>query len=305
MEGGIMRRRTLTVMALIIPGMVAFLFFNLWPIIYSIYLSFTNAKLGNFPVYSHSGVAPLHFIGLANYGWILTDPGFREAFLWTWLFVVTSVTLKVVVGVFLSLLYNSKYVKGKIIYRSLLIIPWALPLLFSVTVWRFMFDPVFGPVNMILTSLGVAHPPNWINNPNWGFVALNVIEVWLAYPFMMTVIIAALQSVPSNLVEAAIIDGASYWQRLRHVILPIVGKPIAFATILTSAASFQYFMVPYIYNAGLFQNRFILLYGFLKAFGGIPYYGRAAAVMVIATVILAVYMYVNFRLTHLQEGAKG
>jgi arabinogalactan oligomer/maltooligosaccharide transport system permease protein len=299
-----MKKTTTIALLLILPGMAAFLFFNLWPIIYSIYLAFTNAQLGNFPIQAPQ--APkLTFVGLDNFRWILSDEKFRSAFLWTWLFVLTSVTLKVLAGIFLSLLYNNKYVKGKMIYRSLLIIPWALPLLFSVTVWKFMFDPIFGPINQMLKSLGVQTLPNWINDPLWAFLALNIIEVWLAYPFMITVITAALQSVPDTLVEAAIIDGASYWQRIRHVVLPIVGKPIAFATILTSAASFQYFMVPYIYNAGLFEDKFILLYGFRKAFGATPHYGRAAAVMIIATLVLAVYMYVNVRITKLQEGAKG
>ncbi len=299
-----MKKTSTVALSLILPGIAAFLFFNLWPIMYSIYLAFTNAQLGNFPIQTPN--APLlHFTGLENFRWILGDEGFRSAFLWTWIFVVTSVTLKVLVGIFLGLLYNNKYVKGKMIYRSLLIIPWALPLLFSVTVWKFMFDPVFGPINQILRSLGVENLPNWINDPFWGFVALNIIEVWLAYPFMITVITAALQSVPEPLVEAAVIDGANYWQRIRHVILPIVGKPIAFATILTSAASFQYFMVPYIYNAGLFEDKFLLLYGFRKAFGATPHYGRAAAVMVIATAVLAIYMYVNVKITRLQEGAKG
>jgi len=299
-----MKKTTTIALFMILPGITAFLFFNLWPIVYSIYLAFTNAQAGNFPIQAPE--APkLTFVGLENFRWILSDEKFRSAFLWTWIFVLTSVTLKVLAGIFLSLLYNSRYVKGKMVYRSLLIIPWALPLLFSVTVWKFMFDPVFGPINQILKSIGVESLPNWINDPLWAFIALNIIEVWLAYPFMITVITAALQSVPETLIEAAIIDGANYWQRIRHVVLPIVGKPIAFATILTSAASFQYFMVPYIYNAGLFEDKFLLLYGFRKAFGATPHYGRAAAVMIITTIVLAVYMYVNVRITRLQEGAKG
>ncbi|MFA4641367.1 carbohydrate ABC transporter permease [Pyrococcus kukulkanii] len=298
-----MRKIILAALMLILPGLIAFLFFNLWPIIYSIYLSFTNAQLGNFPVQSLNA-PPLKFVGLENFKWILSDEKFRNAFKWTWIFVATSVSLKVIIGILLSLLYNSKYVKGKVIYRSLLIIPWALPLLFSITVWRFMFDPVFGPINIVLKDIGISSLPNWINDPKWAFLALNIIEVWLAYPFMLTVITAALQSVPDTLIEAAIIDGANYWQRFRYVILPSVGKPIAFATILTSAASFQYFMVPYLYNAGLFEDKFILLYGFRKAFGAVPHYGRATAVMVIATLILAIYMYINVKITKLQEGAK-
>ncbi|ALV63595.1 Maltose/maltodextrin ABC transporter, permease protein MalF [Thermococcus sp. 2319x1] len=300
-----MDKKTMAALALILPGMVAFLFFNIYPILYSIYIAFTNAKLGNFPIQAPTA-EPLRFVGLENFRWALSDPKFRSAFVWTWIFVATSVTLKVVVGILLSVLYNNKYVKGKFFYRALLIIPWALPLLFSVMVWRFMFDPVVGPVNIMLRNLGITNPPDWMTSVTWGFVALNVIEVWLAYPFMMTVITSALQSVPDTLIEAAIIDGASYWQRLTKVVIPIVSKPIAFATILTSAASFQYFLVPFIYNAGLFEDRFLLLYGYRKAFGSsVPHYGRAAAILLIATIVLAVYMFVNMRVTRLQEGVKG
>ncbi|ACS33103.1 carbohydrate ABC transporter permease [Thermococcus gammatolerans] len=298
-----MKKSTVAALTLILPGMAAFLFFNIYPILYSIYIAFTNAQMGNFPTHNPSA-PPLKFVGLDNFRWALNDPGFRSAFLWTWIFVATSVTLKVLAGIFLSVLYNSKYVIGKSLYRALLIIPWALPLLFSITVWRFMFDPIFGPVNIILRDFGVSNPPDWINNATYGFIALNIIEVWLAYPFMMTVITSALQSVPDILVEAAIIDGANYWQRLTKVVLPIVSKPIAFATILTSAASFQYFLVPFLYNGSLFEDRFLLLYGYRKAFGAsVPHYGRAAAVLFIATLILAVYMYISMKITKLQEGA--
>jgi len=298
-----MEKRTLAAIILILPGIAAFLFFNIYPIVYSTYIAFTNAQLGNFPIQTPNA-PPLRFVGLENFRWALSDSGFRSAFLWTWLFVATSVTLKVFSGIFLAVLYTNKRVLGKALYRSLLIIPWALPLLFSITVWRFMFDPVFGPVNIILQNIGISHPPDWVNNTVWAFVALNIIEVWLAYPFMMTVVISALQSVPDTLIEAAIIDGANYWQRLTKIIIPLVSKPIAFITILTSAASFQYFLVPFLYNGSLFKDKFLLLYGYQKAFGSaLPQYGKGAAVMLIATMILAVYMYVSMKITKIQEGA--
>jgi len=295
------RPQVLAAIIFIIPGMSAFLFFNIYPIVYSVYISFTNAQLGNFPI---EATREMYFIGLENYRWVFSDPMFRRAFIWTWIFVITSVSLKVVVGLFLSLLYTNRYVYGKPLFRALLIIPWALPLLFSVTIWRFMFDPVFGPVNILLKDFGVASPPRWTDTFSWGFIALNVIEVWLAYPFMMTVITSALQSVPPDLIEAAIVDGATYWQRLRYVVIPIVSRPIMFATILTSAASFQYFMVPFIFNASIFEDRFMLLYGYRKAFAAsAPNYGRATAALFIATIIIAIYMFIVMKASKLQRGA--
>ncbi|RLF65743.1 MAG: sugar ABC transporter permease, partial [Thermoplasmata archaeon] len=212
-----LRARTIAAIVFIIPGLAAFLMFNIYPIVYSIFISFTDANLKNFPIGTPS------IVGLDNYRRVLFDPAFKRAFIWTWIFVLTSVSLKVLVGLLLSILYTNRYVIGKSLFRALLIIPWALPLLFSVTIWRFMFDPVFGPVNIVLSNyFGVTNPPRWTDQFTWGFIALNVIEVWLAYPFMMTVITSALQSVSEDLIEAAIVDGATYWQRLRHIIIPLV-----------------------------------------------------------------------------------
>jgi len=296
-----MKRTTLAAILLILPGIGVFLFFNLYPIAYSIYLSFTDAQMGNFPL---EVTRELAVTGIDNYAWIVSDPTFKSAFMWTWIFVAISVATKVLFGVILSLIYNSKWVVGKPVYRGLLMIPWALPLLFSVSVWRFMFDPVFGPVNIMLESMGFP-PPAWTIEANPAFFAMIIIETWLAYPFMMTVITSALQSVSQSHIEASIIDGAGYFQRLFRVILPIAGKPIAFATILTSAASFQFFMVPFIYNSALFEDRFLLLYGYRKGFASsIPHYGRAAAAMVIAIIFLAIYMYIAMRITRIQEGSK-
>jgi len=295
-----MKRTTIAALLLILPGMGIFLFFNLYPIAYSIYLSFTDAQLGNFPLETTRELA---LTGLENYAWIVSDPAFKSAFLWTWIFVAISVLTKLLFGVLLSLVYSSKWVVGKPVYRGLLMIPWALPLLFSVSVWRFMFDPVFGPINILLQSSGISDLPAWTIEANPAFFAMIVIETWLAYPFMMTVITSALQSVSQSHIEASIIDGAGYFQRLFRVILPIAGKPIAFATVLTSAASFQFFMVPFIYNSALFEDRFLLLYGYRKGFAAsIPHYGRAAAAMVVAIIFLAVYMYIAMRITRIREG---
>ncbi len=295
-----MKRTTLAAILLILPGIGVFLFFNLYPIAYSIYLSFTNAQMGNFPL---EVTSELEVTGIDNYAWIMNDPGFKSAFMWTWIFVAISIATKLLFGIILSLVYNSKWVVGKPVYRGLLMIPWALPILFSVSVWRFMFDPVFGPVNIMLESIGFSAA--WTIEANPAFFAMIVIETWLAYPFMMTVITSALQSVSQSHIEASIIDGAGYFQRLFRVILPIAGKPIAFATILTSAASFQFFMVPFIYNSALFEDRFLLLYGYRKGFASsIPHYGRAAAAMVISIIFLAIFMYIAMRITKIQEGSR-
>ena len=296
-----MKKTTLAAIFLILPGVAVFLFFNIYPILSSIGIAFTDAQLGSYPIEETKDVV---VTGLENFRWIMDDSAFKSAFVWTWLFVVVSVVCKVLFGLILALVYNSQLVKGRTVYRALLIIPWALPLLFTVLVWYLMFDPVIGPINLMLTGVGISNPPQWNLGANAGFFALVIIETWLAYPFMMTIITSALQSVPVNLIEASVIDGANYWNRLVRVILPIASRPIAFATIMTSATSFQYFLVPFIYNSALFEDRFLLLYGYRKGFAAaIPHYGRAAAALVIALVVLAVFMYVGMKVTKIQESA--
>jgi len=275
---------------LVISGLLVFLFFNLYPIAYSVYLAFTNANFYNI-------MGKYSVIGLENFRKIFFHPNtkFYYSLGRTALFVIISVPLKVTFGIALAVLLNSAIIRGRAIFRSLLILPWTLPAVLSILMWRGLFNMDFGAINKILMSIGFP-AINWLNDTMNAFIAYNIVEVWLAYPFMMTVILAALQSIPPELYDSAQIDGAGRLQRLRYVTLPLIFRPLWFATILTSNASFQAFLVPYLLNGGgpARTNEFVILFGYKEAFQ-IGEFGYAAAFMVIISLVIMAFMFIGMK----------
>ena len=299
---------------LILPGLFLFLLFNLWPIVYSVYISFTDANIRNFPTPPpwapeelKQARPPPDYVGLKNYVSIFAGPaasGFFNAFLWTLIFVAVSVPAKVAVGTLVGLLMSSEKVLGKSIMRAFLVVPWALPLILSVVAWRYVFDPAFGPVNQLLRYFGVGNPPDWIVNKDYAYAAMVVIETWLAYPFIMTVVIGALANVPRAAYEAAYIDGAGRGDIFTKITLPLIKRPLIYASVMTAAASLQFFLVAFLWNFIQLYDRFILAYGYYWAFGS-PFreYGLAAAVLTVSALFISVFMLAAIRLTGLLKGA--
>lgn len=298
---------------LLLPGLALFLFFNLWPIAYSIFISFTDANIRNFPTPPpwapeelRQARPPPKIVGLDNYISIFAgpaSPGFMEAVKWTLLFVALSVPAKIALGTFLGVLLSSEKTWGRSVMRALLIVPWALPLILAVVAWRYVFDPAFGPVNQALYALGVSKPPDWFVQKDYAYAAMVVIEMWLAYPFVMTVVIGALANVPRAAFEAAYIDGAGRWQIFTRVTMPLIKRPLIYATVMTTAASLQFFLVAYLWNFIQLYDRFMLAYGYYWAFGS-PYreYGLAAAVLTTSSLLISIFMISAIKLTGLMKG---
>ncbi|PLJ77024.1 carbohydrate ABC transporter permease [Infirmifilum sp. SLHALR2] len=243
----------------------------------------------------------MHFVGLQNFQTLFTDSRFPYSIFKTLLFVLTSVPLKVAVGVSLAFLFSSPMIYGRKAMRAALLVPWALPVLLSVTTWRMMFAPGIGPVANYLASIGVDFS---IYNREWdAFLVYNIVEMWLAYPFIMTVTMAAISSIPKELIESAMVDGASFWQRFREIMLPLTSRPVLFASILTAGASLQAFMVPLLINNGgptkeiqflWFSrttggvNEMMVLFGYNRAYLD-QQYGLSTAAYLVVVLILLLY----------------
>ncbi|QOJ79123.1 ABC transporter permease subunit [Infirmifilum lucidum] len=243
----------------------------------------------------------MHFIGLKNFQTLFTDSRFPYSIYKTILFVFTSVPLKVTVGVLLAFLLSSPMIYGRRVMRAALLVPWAIPILLSVTTWRMMMAPGIGPIASYLSSMGIDFS---IYTREWdAFLAYNIVEMWLAYPFIMTVTMAAISSIPRELIESAMVDGASAWQRFKDVMLPLTSRPILFASILTAGASLQAFMVPLLINGGgptkelqflWFSrttgavNEMMVLFGYKRAYLD-QQYGLSAAAYLVVVLILLVY----------------
>ena len=195
------------------------------PIIYNVILSFQETSPATIAHFS----AP--FAGLSNYRFILNDPTSREAIVRTLEFTVISLVFQFVIGFSLALLFTLRF-PGRMLARSLIIVPWLLPLIVTGVIFRFLFQAEGGAVNQVLTTLGLTDQPvQWLNDPHLAFSTILVANIWLGIPFFTLLLYSALQDVPLEVKEAAIIDGASPWQRLRLVIIPII-LPVIQVTLL-------------------------------------------------------------------------
>ncbi|SDR20316.1 carbohydrate ABC transporter permease [Natronobacterium texcoconense] len=310
---------------LVAPGIVLFLSFMLFPIAFLIYLSFTDA--------THTGTViggEANFIGIDNYVQLFTDTQFWNSLGVTWLFLAVSVTAKIIVGVAIALVLTHARVRGKRYMRALVIVPLGFPEIFSITVWRGMFSSArFGPFNEILSMynsavasivgvidwllffvtinapefLLVDIPVAWFGSRWSTFASYVTTEVWLAYPFMVIIIVSALQDVPMELHDAAKVDGAGYFHRFWHVTMPAIKRPVMFASILTAAASFQQFLVPWVFNRGgpARDNELILVYGFREAIE-LNEYALSSAIMVTALVFVGMFMWIAVKKGNLADG---
>ena len=292
---------------LVLPGLFVFSAFMLFPILYLLGISFTNAEPSN--LFAGEGAASIltfgeaSFVGLENYVTVLTDPQFWNSFGITWTFVATSVVLKLTLSIGIALIVTGDRVRGKRVMRSLIIIPMGLPAIFTITVWRGIFSSAqFGLANQMLQALGLSSV-SWLSNRWMAFLAYNVTEAWLAYPFMVIITVSALQDVPDELHEAAKVDGAGYVARFLHVTLPSIKRPVLFASILTAAASFQQFLIPYVFNEGgpARANELVVVYGYREAFTYFEY-GQGAAISLIAVAFIGAFMWLNVKRGRLADG---
>lgn len=303
---------------LVLPGIVLFSLFMIYPIAYLLYMSFTDA--------THAGTViggSAEIIGLDNYWELFGDSQFWTSMGITWAYVAVSLIIKVFVAVGIALLLNHARVAGKRYMRAAVIIPLGFPPIFTITVWRGMFsDAPFGVFNQLLSyynstlqwiaGLIGANPPGlllvdapigWLSGRWPAFFAYVTTEVWLAYPFMVIIIVSALQDVPRELHDAAKVDGAGYFRRFVNVTLPAIRRPVLFASILTAATSFQAFLIPWIFNEGgpSRQNELIIVYGFREALS-FQEFGLSAAILIVAIAVVGFFMWVAVRFGGLAKG---
>jgi arabinogalactan oligomer / maltooligosaccharide transport system permease protein len=199
----------------------------------------------------------MRFVGLAHYASILTARGapllstgsFYLVLLVTLLWTVANLALHVSIGAALGLALSRANLRGRALYRVLLIIPWAVPSYVTALAWKGMFHRQFGAINAILTALG-AEPVSWFAKFSTSFAANLATNVWLGFPFFMVVTLGALTSVPPDVLEAAEVDGATRWQRLRLVTLPMIRPALAPAIALGAVWTFNMFNVVFLVSSG-------------------------------------------------------
>jgi multiple sugar transport system permease protein len=223
------------------PWLFGFLAFTLIPIVASFVLTFTN--------YTLTQDEPARFVGLANYRTLIADSQVWASLLVTIRFGLVALPIGLLLPLALALLMNNKYLVGKSLFRTLFYFPFIIPFVAAIFIWQGMLSSDFGWINYWLRGLGVQNPPRWLNDPNWVYPGYVILGLW-GIGNAMVINLAALQSVPTELYDSAKIDGASTFDRLIHITLPMISPVVFYLLILEVIGLFQYFLVPLVVNNG-------------------------------------------------------
>jgi multiple sugar transport system permease protein len=234
------RRESLTGLAFVAPFIVGFILFSALPMAASLVLSLTD--------FDPREPDQIHFIGLENYAEMLRDPVLHES-LWVTVrfgLMVVPLTLGVALGV--AILVNSRLLAGRNVFRTLFYMPMQIPIVASTLVWIGVLHANTGWLNQALAIFGI-DGPNWLQSPTWVGPALALMGLW-GIGNMMLIFIAGLQSVPTELYDAAKVDGAGPWASFRHVTLPLISPVLFYNLIIAIIAAFQYFTQAYVVSNG-------------------------------------------------------
>jgi len=228
-------RRGVTAALMSIPALVGLLLLVAVPFLFAVGLSFTNLRLGS-PL-------PLEWVGIEQFRRIFSDPSFNRALLNNALFALLVVPLQTALALLLALLLNQR-LHGMALFRTLVFLPVVFPLSLVAVVWVLIYAP--GPNGMMnafleLLSFGAWTPRDFLHDPRLALPAIMLTSLWQGAGFQMVILLAGLQAIPSELYEAAAIDGAGRWQRLWHVTLPQLRNTLIFVVLVTTILAFRLF----------------------------------------------------------------
>ena len=220
----------------IAPALLALAILTFYPVLYGFWLAFTDANL--------TQLGDQSFIGLDNFFEVFSAEGFLRVTLFTLVWTVVNVSAHIGIGLFLANMLHRSHIRGKVAYRTLLLLPWAVPSYISVLIWRGMFQPD-GFVNDLLgTNI------DFLSDPTGAQIIVILVNIWLGVPFMMMSISGALQSIPKNMYEAAELDGVVGWAAFRHLTLPNLRSALIPLTLLGFIWTFNMFNVIYLMTDG-------------------------------------------------------
>ncbi len=248
----------------------------IFPIFFVLFTSFTNRQLvflGN-----------LGFVGFRNYIWMLQDKLFWHTLKLQLMFIVIALPIELILGFFLALLMNNE-IKGFKIFRALLLLPvFVLPVLSGLT-WRLMLQPEYGVLAYLFKMINFG-PEAWLADNTYAFVAVIVQDVWRMTPFMFMLIYAGLSSMPSEFIEAAQIDGANFWKRVIHIIVPYLKPVLGTALLMRLIDALRIFSEVYVMTYGGPGNSTLLLSLYVNRVGfDFGQLGQSSAIAVFLLIV--------------------
>ncbi|MGG5259837.1 carbohydrate ABC transporter permease [Phycicoccus avicenniae] len=275
---------------LALPFCLLFLTFTLWPVLQSLFMSFTDTR-------SRDLRTPfaVDVVGLENYTRALSDPVFRKAMLNTAYFVLVGVPLTLLVALAAAVALDRGITRLRGVFRLGFYTPVITSIVAVAVVWRFLLETDYGLINTVLGWVGI-DGPNWLGDPSWSMPSLILMATWRNFGTGMIIFLAGLQAVPWSLHEAAAIDGASAWKRFRYITLPLMRPTILFVSVTTGIGYLQFFEEPYVLTSGgpLNSTKSMSMYTYEQF--GFGNYGYAASISYIIFVLVAVVTAIQFRL---------
>ncbi len=230
----------LTGYGLISPAVFLMLVLLAYPFVLAVYISLTDRVLGE----------PGKFIWLRNFVKLLQDPLFRQTVWNSFIYTVTTVFFKMLLGIILALLLNQE-IPCRNLIRGAILLPWIVPTSLSVLTWLWMFDSLFSVVNYILLGLGlISKKIPWLGDPFWAMVSVIIVNTWRGLPFFAVSFLAGLMTIPKELYEAAETDGAMRFRQFWHITLPLLQPVIAVVVLFSTIWTFADFQIVYILTHG-------------------------------------------------------
>jgi multiple sugar transport system permease protein len=287
-NGSALQSRAAWILSL--PFLLLFAVFTAWPVISSLYFSVTDIKSRDL----RSPFA-VSFVGLENYAKVFGDETFRKAAFNTAYFVLIGVPLTLGIALAAALALDKGITRFRTLFRVGYFTPVVTSIVAVAVIWRFLLQPDSGLVNTMLGWVGISGP-NWLGSTTWSMPSLIVMASWRNFGTAMIIFLAGLQSVPVMLHEAAAIDGASTWQRFRHITLPLLRPTLLFVSITTVVGYLQFFEEPLVMTKGGPLDSTISMSMFTYKQFGFGNYGFASATSYVLFVIIVALTAAQFRI---------
>lgn len=299
----------------ILPAFLVMAFITFYPLLFQVWMSLTDFQLKHLRLLNPDAVGLKNYIDVIVRGLPVTNYSFSRIFVFNLFWTVVNVFLHVTIGIAIALILNMEQMPAKRLYRSLFVIPWALPSLVAGMLWANMWHDKFGGINLLLQELGLKGNIRWlldttpvVNLPQIGlvlplaFVAALIANVWLGWPFMMVIATGALQSIPKEVYEAAEIDGISGWQKIWYITLPLIRPAMVPAIMIGIMMTFNQFNLIYFVTGGgpVGLTEILVTQGF-KLVNPQGWYGVASAFNIIVFMILAIITLLTNRVTRATE----
>jgi len=242
------------------------------------------------------------FVGLGNYIEIMQNKYFWASVGRTFYFMVVSILVEATLGIAIAQLLNVEF-KGRALVRTLILIPWALPITIDAIMWKWIFNPNYGAFNSLLFQLGlISEYKTWLSTPASAMHVVILADVWKVTPVVILLTLAALQTIPAELYEAAMIDGATRWRSFWNVTFPLLIPTLVIVLVVRTMDAFKVFDIIYIMTSGgpADGTKVIAYYTYIEAFSYLRL-GNGAALAYLMTIFIGLMAFAYIRVMKNRE----